>query len=95
MAEPCTAAYAEASTAKLALRTAQSHHARGHLDQARTWAKRALALDPTVAEAFVLVARAAMRVGDAKAAAHAYRRYLSLAPRGWHADEALAALTAG
>jgi tetratricopeptide (TPR) repeat protein len=91
MAEPCAAAYAATPTATLALRAAQSHHARGQLADAGIWAKRALAIDPTRAEAFVLVARAATHAGDARSALRAYRRYLSVAPRGWHADEALTA----
>jgi hypothetical protein len=42
----------------------------------------------------VIVARAEVGQGHARAAADAYRRYLTLAPRGWHAAEARRALRA-
>jgi predicted TPR repeat methyltransferase len=79
----------------LALRIAQAHHARARLSAANEWATRALALDPSLAEAFVIVAHAETHVGHSDAAVGAYRHYLALAPRGWHAAEARAAVRAG
>jgi tetratricopeptide (TPR) repeat protein len=90
----CAAAFAEQNDARVALRAAHAFHRRGHLDQAGDWARRALALDDQLAEAHVIVAHAATDAGHAGEAAAAYRRYLELAPRGWHAPEARRALAA-
>jgi tetratricopeptide (TPR) repeat protein len=89
----CARAFAaDPKNASLALAVAQAEHAHAHLDEAAQWARRALALDPHAAEAYVIIARADAengRDGDARAA---YERYLELAPRGWHKPEARAAL---
>ncbi|HLK92892.1 MAG TPA: hypothetical protein VKZ18_23570 [Polyangia bacterium] len=91
--EACAQAFAADSTnAALALAIAQAEHARGHLTEAAQWAKRALALDPKAAEAYVLIARADVSDGRREDAGAAYRRYLELAPRGWHHAEARRAL---
>jgi len=42
----------------------------------------------------VLIARGEMKSGRSDEARTAYRRYLELAPRGWHQGEARAALRA-
>ena len=55
---------------------------RGDGAEAAQWAKRALALDPNAAEAYVLIARADKAGGNHEDARAAYRRYLDLAPRG-------------
>jgi predicted TPR repeat methyltransferase len=73
---------------------AQAQHRRGHIASAADWARKALALDAEIPEAFVIVARAEVGGGHPRAAADAYRRYLTLAPRGWHAAEARRALRA-
>ena len=80
--------------ATLFLGLAQSAHARNRLAEAGEWAKRAIVLDPKLAEAFIIEAHAEARVGNAATAAQDFRRYLSLAPRGWHAKEARNALRA-
>ncbi|MEP6652421.1 MAG: hypothetical protein ABJA82_03630, partial [Myxococcales bacterium] len=91
----CTRAFSEhPSDAGIALRIAHAHHARARLPEAGTWASRALALDPTLAEAYVIVAHAERHAGNQVAAIEAYRHYLTLAPRGWHASEARAAVRA-
>lgn len=91
--EPCALAIkARPNDATLFLDLAQSAHARDHLAEAGTWARRAIALDPNLAEAYIIQAHAEARVGQAAAAARDFRRYLSLAPRGWHAREAREAL---
>ena len=80
--------------ASLALAVAQAEHAHTHLNEAAQWARRALALDPNAAEAYIIIARAEAgngRDGDARTA---YQRYLEIAPRGWHKAEARAALRA-
>jgi tetratricopeptide (TPR) repeat protein len=94
-AEPCAAAIkTRPDDAIILLGLAQSAHARNRLAEAGEWAKRTIALDPNLAEAFIIEAHAEVRVGDAAAAARDFRRYLSLAPRGWHAKEAREALRA-
>lgn len=93
--EACTRAFSEhPNDAGIALRIAHAHHARARLPEAGTWANRALALDPTLAEAYVIVAHAERHAGNQVAAIEAYRHYLTLAPRGWHASEARAAVRA-
>jgi tetratricopeptide (TPR) repeat protein len=94
-AEPCAAAVkARPDDATVVLGLAQSEHARNRLTEAGEWARRAIALDPDLAEAFIIRAHAEAHVGDSAAAARDFRRYLSLAPRGWHAREAREALRA-
>ena len=94
--EACAVAFAAQPTnAGLALKMAQAEHARAHYAVAGDWAKRALALDNTLPEAFVIVAHAEASAGHPEAATRAFRQYLVLAPRGWHASEARAALRGG
>jgi tetratricopeptide (TPR) repeat protein len=91
--EACARAFEAAPTnAALALAVGQAEHARGHLTEGAQWAKRALALDPKAAEAYVLIARADTEDGRREEASAAYRHYLELAPRGWHHAEARRAL---
>jgi tetratricopeptide (TPR) repeat protein len=91
-ATACAAAFEQDNDPRLALRAAHAYHRRGRFDRAGEWARRALALDDQLAEAYIIVAHAESSAGNAAAAAEAYRRYLALVPRGWHADEARAAL---
>jgi tetratricopeptide (TPR) repeat protein len=90
--DACAAAFASSPHPALALRVAHAHHARGRFAKAGLWAERTLALDDTRPEAFIILAHAAERAGRAAEAARCYERYLALAPRGWHADHARAAL---
>jgi tetratricopeptide (TPR) repeat protein len=91
--EACARAFnAHPTDPALALAVAQAEHARGHLTEAARWARRALALDPKAAEAYVLIARADLDDGRREEAGAAYRHYLELAPRGWHHAEARRAL---
>jgi Flp pilus assembly protein TadD len=93
--ETCAAAFeARPDDATLALKVAKALHARGRLADAGTWAARTIALDARAAEAFAILAHAEARAGRPTEALQAYRRYLALAPRGWHAAEARAALRA-
>jgi hypothetical protein len=79
----------------LAMKVAQAQHARGRYADAGEWARRALALDGVDPEALVILAHAERRAGHPAAAKSAYRRYLVLAPRGWHASEARTAVHGG
>jgi hypothetical protein len=95
IASTCPAAFeARPQESALAMRVAQAQHRRGHVATAAGWARKALALDADIPEAFVIVAHAEADAGHGRAAADAYRRYLALAPRGWHAAEARRALRA-
>jgi hypothetical protein len=96
-ASACARAFesAGATNATLALAIAHAEHAHGSATAAADWARRALALDPTAAEAYVLIARGDLKTGHDEDARTAYRRYLELAPRGWHQREAREAVRAG
>ena len=91
--QACALAFESDSTnASLALAIAHAEHGNSRFAEAAQWAKRALALDPTAAEAYVMIARADAKDGRRDDARAAYQRYLELAPRGWHAAEARAAV---
>jgi hypothetical protein len=95
VASTCAAAFAaRPHESSLAMRVAQAQHRFGHIVIAADWAHKALALDANIPEAFAIIAHAEVGAGHAQAAADAYRRYLALAPRGWHAAEARRALRA-
>jgi hypothetical protein len=95
IASTCAAAFeARPEESALAMRVAQAQHRRGHIADAAVWARKALALDADIPEALVIVAHGERGAGHPRAAAEAYRRYLTLAPRGWHAAEARRALRA-
>ncbi len=90
---PCAVAVAaQPNDANMILRLAQSEHARNRLPEAGVLAKRALALDANLPEAFIIEAHSEARAGNATGAARSFRRYLALAPHGWHAREARDAL---
>jgi tetratricopeptide (TPR) repeat protein len=80
------------TNASLALAIAHAEHGNSRFAEAAQWAKRALALDANAAEAHVMIARADMKDGRRDDGLTSYRRYLELAPRGWHAAEARAAV---
>jgi tetratricopeptide (TPR) repeat protein len=87
--EACTQAFeADPNNAVLALAIAHAEHVRGHVAECAQWAKRALALDPNTAEAYILIARTDADSGRPEDAQAAYKRYLEIAPRGWHQAEA-------
>jgi tetratricopeptide (TPR) repeat protein len=91
--DACTGDFeAHPTDATLALGVAQAQHARSDLAQAGVWASKAIALDPALPEAYAILAHAEARAGRRAAAVDAYRRYLALAPRGWHAAEARSAI---
>jgi len=78
--------------ASVAMKVAQAQHARAHYADAGDWARRALALEDADPDAYVILAHAERRAGHPAAVRNAYHQYLLLAPRGWHASEARAAL---
>ncbi len=88
----CATAYEQAPNAERALSVAQAYHRRGRIPEAGQWAERVLALEPSHPEAFIILAHAAEQAEQKAKAKAAYRQYLALAPRGWHAIEARQAL---
>lgn len=88
----CAQAFDAAPDAGLALKVAHANYARGKLPDALTWARRAVEMDASAAEAYVIIGAAEQNAGRTEAAATAYRRYLQLAPRGWHARDVRAIL---
>jgi hypothetical protein len=94
-ADACAEAFAaRPSDATLAMRVAKVQHARGQYKDAGEWAGRAIALHTIDADAFVILAHAETRARHPRAARAAYRQYLAMAPRGWHASEARRAIRA-
>jgi len=94
-ADSCTAAFAaRPDDAELALHATEALYARDRLSEARDWAQRTLALAPNQAIALGILGRVERRSGDLEAAARTFRRYLAVAPHGWQAPEAHAALRA-
>ena len=94
-ADSCTAAFAaRPDDAELALHATEALYARDRLGEARDWAQKTLALAPNQAIALGILGRIERRSGDVEAAARTFRRYLAVAPRGWQAPEAHAALRA-
>jgi hypothetical protein len=85
---------AQPSDARLAMKVAQVQHARGQHQSAGDWARRAIVLQTTDPDAFLIVAHAETRARRPVAASSAYRQYLAMAPRGLHASEARQALRA-
>jgi Flp pilus assembly protein TadD len=83
--ESCGAAFDATPTPALAMRVAHAHWARGDAAGAGAWAHRALELGTKDADAYVLTGNAERAAGNRAEAVAAYRRYLELAPRGWHA----------
>jgi tetratricopeptide (TPR) repeat protein len=83
--ESCGAAFEAAPSPALAMRIAHAHWAYGDAAGGGTWGQRALELGTKDADAYVLIGHAQHAAGDDAAALAAYRRYLELAPRGWHA----------
>ena len=91
--EACASAFEVAPRdASVAMKVAQAQHARAHYADAGDWARRALALEDADPDAYVILAHAERRAGHPAAVRNAYHQYLLLAPRGWHAAEARAAL---
>ena len=60
---------------------------RGNLSKAGDLAHRALAIDPAMADAYVIAGGIHQDSGQNREAKAAYRRYLQLAPHGRYADE--------
>jgi hypothetical protein len=84
----CSAAFAEDTTdADAAVAVAKIEFDRGRFAQAYAWSKKAIAVNPAAADAYVFAGGAEQYQGHGKAAKEAYLHYLRLAPSGRYAAE--------
>jgi hypothetical protein len=81
----CNTAFDATPSPTLAMRVAHARFSHGDAAGAGTWARNALELGSTDPDAYVLIGHAEQAAGKRRKAVAAYRRYLELAPRGWHA----------
>jgi Flp pilus assembly protein TadD len=90
--ETCGKLFEATPSAPLALRVAHAYFSHGDAASAGRWASSAVSLGTTDPDAYVLIGHAEKQAGHPRAAMAAYRRYLRLAPRGWHAARVRSAL---
>jgi hypothetical protein len=84
----CADAFAaDPSAATIAVELAKIEFDRGRNAQAFAWGKKAVAADPSIADAYVFIGGAEQNAGHGKAAREAYKRYLQLAPSGRYAAD--------
>lgn len=84
----CSAAFEQDATdADAAVAVAKVEFDRGRFAQAYNWSKKAIAVNPSAAEAYVYAGGAEQNQGHGKAAKEAYLQYLRLAPSGRYAAE--------
>ena len=60
---------------------------RGRAAQALSWARKAVAVDADLADAYVFIGSAEQQAGHVQAAKTAYLKYLALAPAGRFAQD--------
>jgi tetratricopeptide (TPR) repeat protein len=84
----CAAAFEQDGTdAEAAVAVAKVEFDRGRFTQAYNWSKKAIAVNPATADAYVYAGGAEQNQGHGKAAKEAYLQYLRLAPTGRYAAE--------
>jgi tetratricopeptide (TPR) repeat protein len=84
----CSAAFEQDATdADAAVAVAKVEFDRGRFTQAYNWSKKAIAVNPATADAYVYAGGAEQNQGHGKAAKEAYLQYLRLAPSGRYAAE--------
>jgi tetratricopeptide (TPR) repeat protein len=84
----CAEAFtANPSAADIAVLLAKIEFDRGRVAQAFEWSKKAIAVNPNLADAYVFIGEAEQNAGHSKAAKDAYLRYLRLAPGGRYASD--------
>lgn len=79
-------------SAEIAVMLAKTEFERGHARQSLDWARKALVLDESQADAYVFLGGGEQAAGHAAAARAAYRRYLQLSPQGRYAADLRAVL---
>jgi tetratricopeptide (TPR) repeat protein len=89
----CEAALAANPRAvEFAVALAKTEFDRGRIAQALDWSKKAIAVDPDVADPYVFIGEAEQNAGHKRAAKDAYMHYLRLAPSGRYAADLRAVL---
>jgi hypothetical protein len=84
----CPAAVSDDSNhADIPLALARIEFDRGRSAQAYAWARRAIAANPSAADAYVFLGGAEQNAGHGNAAKQAYQHYLRLAPTGRYAAD--------
>jgi hypothetical protein len=84
----CSAAFEQDSNnADAAVAVAKVEFDRGRFAQAYNWSKKAIAINPAAADAYVFAGGAEQNQGHGKAAKESYLQYLRLAPGGRYAAE--------
>ena len=84
----CSAAFEQDSAdVDAAVAVAKVEFDRGRTAQAYTWSKKAIAVNPATADAYVFAGSVEQSQGHGKAAKEAYQHYLRLAPSGRYAAE--------
>jgi Flp pilus assembly protein TadD len=86
--EVCTRAFfVLPDSATIASIVAHAELDQGHFGLAEEWARKAVAIDPEMAEPYAFLGFVADQAGRDREARVAYRRYLELAPRGPYAED--------
>jgi len=88
----CARAFEAHASGDLAVLVAESELDIGRAASALTWAQKAVAADPNIADAYVFIGTAEQQAGHGQAARTAYLKYLELAPEAPDAAEKRALL---
>ncbi|HEY2900185.1 MAG TPA: hypothetical protein VGL59_06400, partial [Polyangia bacterium] len=87
-ASACTAAKdANSESGDALLLLAHVEFNRNHLKEALQWAEKAIKIDPTLADAYVIFGGVQQDAGRNREAKWAYKKYLELSPRGQYAAD--------
>jgi hypothetical protein len=82
----------DATLAKPLLAWAMSEFRHGRTNVASTWVRKIMTIDPTLADAYLILGVAEQGAAHVAVARQAYRRYLELSPRGAYASDVRSAL---
>jgi hypothetical protein len=82
----------DATLAKPLLAWAMSELRHGHTKVAETWVRKIMKVDPTLADAYLILGVAEQGSEHVTSARQAYKRYLELSPRGAYASDVRSAL---
>jgi tetratricopeptide (TPR) repeat protein len=83
---------AEPTATEILVLVARAELDRGKALEARSWAKKAVAVSPNLADAYVILGGAEQELGNPAEAKTAYAKYLELAPKGRYAPDLRAVL---
>jgi tetratricopeptide (TPR) repeat protein len=91
--ESCARAFdAKPDAADIAVLLAEVEFDRGRSSASLGWARKAVAVNPRLADAYVYIGSAEQQSGHGQAARIAYQKYLELAPTGRYATDLRAVL---